>query len=197
VASPDATGQSADQPASASGFRVSLGRIFRDFVMIGVTSYGSGRQIYLLDTFVTRRGWITMAQFTEGMGVASLAPGANFSNLATYVGYLLGGWKGGLVAQIAVIGPGIVVIIAASAFLRNATYPPFVSGMLEGAAAVAVALLLGVIVRSAPAAYARTRWGAFIAVVTFIGLGPMHLGIIPCLLIFVPLSLIINRPRRA
>lgn len=174
--------------------RTSLLGILRECGRIGAISFGSGRQLYFLDTFVRRLGWVSMDQFADGLAISQLLPGPNISNLAVYLGWLMHGWRGALLAWVALLLPGLAVIVAAAAVLRSGQYPDVLNGALLGVAAVGVALLLAFVIRTAPATNGRARHGAAIAVGTFLLAGPLGVGLVPSLLLFGGLSLWLNRP---
>ena len=49
---------------------------------------------------VTRRGWLTRADFLDLLGVVQVLPGPNSTELAIHIGHVRGGWRGGIVAGV-------------------------------------------------------------------------------------------------
>lgn len=174
--------------------RARLPAIAREFGTVGAVSVGSGRQLYLLDACVRRLKWVSVDEFGEGMSLSQLVPGANITNLTIYLGWLVHGVVGGVVAFLALLAPGLAAIVLAAAVLRSGNYPALVNGALSGAAAISVALVLALIVRTAPAIYRRARGAPFIAVGAFLMVGPLQVGVLPTLLVFGGLSIWLNRP---
>lgn len=129
------------------------------------------------------------------MSLSQLLPGANITNLAIYLGWLMHGVAGGVVAFLALVAPGLAAIVVAAAILRSGNYPALVDGALTGAAAISVALVLALIVRTAPAMYRRANAAPFIAVGAFLMVGPLQVGVLPTLVVFGGLSIWLNRPR--
>ena len=83
---------------------------------IGLLSFGGpAAQIALIhNEVVDRRGWMAERRFLDALGFCMLLPGPEAMQLATYCGWLLNGWRGGLVAGLAFVAPGALVILALS-----------------------------------------------------------------------------------
>lgn len=95
-----------------------LGAIFVVFLVIGLTAFGGGASAHIHNAIVHKKGWVDEKPFLEGMTVARIVPGTNVSNLAAFVGALLVGYRGALVAVIAVNVPGVVAVVALAAASR-------------------------------------------------------------------------------
>ncbi len=175
--------------------RAALRDLLRESGWIGLTSYGSGRQLYLLDAFVRRRGWVSDEEFTDGLAVGQIVPGANITNLIAYLGFLLHGWQGAAVGLFSILLPGWLVIVGIAVLLHAGSYPPLLDGALAGVGAVSVALVLAMMVRIAPGAYRRTHRGVWIAALVFLMAGPLRIGLIPTIVAGGALSVWLNRPR--
>ena len=66
------------------------------FLRLGFTSFGGpAAHIALMRAeLVTRRGWVTDAEFLDLLGAANLSPGPNSTELAMHLGYRRAGWPG-------------------------------------------------------------------------------------------------------
>jgi chromate transporter len=177
--------------------RIPLSQMLREFLVLGTTSFGAGRQMYLMDTFVRRLRVVTPTEFAEGVTVSHLLPGASVPNLGIYIGYLQYGWRGGVLAGFGFLAPCLVVTILFAAFVRSGEYPPILDGVLSGAAAVSVALLLAMIAKLGPANFRQVRGGPFVALAAFAIAGPLQLGVLPALVASGLVSIWLNRPRGA
>ncbi|MGH2556467.1 MAG: chromate efflux transporter [Actinomycetota bacterium] len=87
------------------------------FLRLGIIGFGGPTSHIALmhEHLVERRGWIDRARFTEALGVTSLIPGPNSSELAIHTGYLMAGQAGALVAGVCFALPAIVLMILLSA----------------------------------------------------------------------------------
>jgi len=79
--------------AAAKAFSFPL--LFFTFLKIGSVLYGSGFVLlaYFKADFVTRFGWITDQQLIDAIAIGQVTPGPFFTS-ATFIGYILGGFKG-------------------------------------------------------------------------------------------------------
>jgi len=96
--------------------QVGLWTIALTFLRLGVVGFGGpASHIALMqEQLVERRGWIERDRFTEALGVTSLIPGPNSSELAIHTGYLMGGQAGALVAGVCFALPATVLMILLS-----------------------------------------------------------------------------------
>lgn len=144
---------------------------------------------------VRKRGWLSEEDFLEGVTFAQLTPGPNFSNLATFVGARLGGPAGALVSLLAVLTPGMLVILTLAALYTS--FPvndnPYLRGALSGVASAAVAVLGVVVLQTLPAAL-RSRHGLSVVLVAFLAVGLWRVNIAWVLLTLLPYALWANRP---
>jgi chromate transporter len=112
---------------------------------IGATLYGSGYVLlaFLHDDFVNRLGWLTDQQLLDAVAVGQFTPGPVFTT-ATFIGYLLGGLPGAIVATIAIFLPSFVFVAIVYPFLPRLRASPWTSAFLDGASAAAVGLMAAV-----------------------------------------------------
>lgn len=84
---------------------------------IGLLSFGgpAGQIALMHRELVEERRWISESRFLHALNFCMLLPGPEAQQLATYVGWLLHGWRGGLIAGTLFVLPGFVVILALSA----------------------------------------------------------------------------------
>lgn len=96
--------------------QVGLWTIALTFLRLGIVGFGGpASHIALMqEQLVERRGWIERDRFTEALGVTSLIPGPNSSELAIHTGYLMGGQAGALVAGVCFALPATVLMILLS-----------------------------------------------------------------------------------
>ncbi|HEY0469781.1 MAG TPA: chromate efflux transporter, partial [Polyangiaceae bacterium] len=79
----------------------SLSALFLVFAKIGSVLFGSGYVLlaFLRSDFVEHRLWLTEAQLLDAVAVGQVTPGPVFST-ATFIGYVLGGAPGALLATL-------------------------------------------------------------------------------------------------
>ncbi|MEO7221954.1 MAG: chromate efflux transporter [Devosia sp.] len=84
---------------------------------IGLLSFGgpAGQIALMHRELVEERRWISESRFLHALNFCMLLPGPEAQQLATYVGWLLHGWRGGLIAGTLFVLPGFFVILALSA----------------------------------------------------------------------------------
>lgn len=91
------------------------------FVKIGLFSFGGGYgTIALMEReVVALRGWITIQQFLQLITVSEMTPGPIGINAATFVGFLVAGIPGGVVATMGLILPSFLIMLTLVALLRR------------------------------------------------------------------------------
>ena len=89
--------------AAASALPFALQALFLVFLKIGTVMYGSGYVLlaFLRADLVVQLGWITERQLLDAVAASQLTPGPLFTS-ATFIGYLLGGLPGALLATLGI-----------------------------------------------------------------------------------------------
>ncbi len=131
----------------------SLPLLFLGFVKIGATLYGGGYVLlaYLRADFVQGLGWLTDKQLIDAIAIGQVTPGPLFTT-ATFVGYLLGGVPGALVATLGIFLPSFVFVAVGSLLIPRIRNSPWTAGFLDGVNVASLALMLGVTVQLASTA---------------------------------------------
>ncbi|HTC40966.1 MAG TPA: chromate efflux transporter [Candidatus Acidoferrales bacterium] len=116
--------------------------IFLYFLKIGAVVFGSGYVLLavLRADLVVRLHWLTDAQLLDAIAVSQATPGPYFT-VSTFIGYLLGGWKGAGLATIGMFLPAFAYVAATAKFLPRIRKSPFAGAFLDGVNAAAVALM--------------------------------------------------------
>ena len=131
-------------PAAARA-DVDLFRLFGILLKIGAVLYGSG---YVLLAFarsdlVEHLGWLTQHQLVDAVAVGQMTPGPLFTT-ATFIGYVLGGIPGALVATLGIFLPSFVFVALTNPLVARLRRSPLFSSLLDGVNAAALALMAGV-----------------------------------------------------
>src|SRR5215469_10652900 len=145
-------------PPGGTG-RVPLLTIAREWSRIGCIGFGGPpAHIALLRTLcVERRGWISAAEFEDGIAATNMLPGPASTQLAIFCAWRLRGPRGALVGGVCFIVPGLIVILALSAVFLAARPPLWIKGASLGADAAVPAVALGAALSLAPASWRRAR----------------------------------------
>jgi chromate transporter len=131
--------------AASSAVPFSLGELFFTFLKIGAVLFGSGYVLlaFLRADFVERLGWLTDQQLIDAVAVGQFTPGPVFTT-ATFIGYLLGGLPGALLATVAIFLPGFVFVALVYPLVPRLRASPVMGAFLDGANVAAVGLMAGV-----------------------------------------------------
>lgn len=150
-------------PAAAA--TPTLGGIFLVFAKIGAVLYGSGYVLvaFLRTELVERRGWLTEAQLLDAVAAGQVTPGPVFST-ATFVGWLLGGPVGAVVATVGIFLPAFVYVAASTRLVGWMRRSPAAAGFLDGVNVASVALMAAVLLDLGRGAL-TAPWTAAVAVV--------------------------------
>jgi len=132
-------------PGAASAANYGLVVLFLTFLKIGATLYGSGYVLlaFLRDDFVNRLGWLTEQQIVDAVAVGQFTPGPVFTT-ATFIGYILGGLPGAIVATVGIFLPSFVFVAVVYPMVPRLRASPWTARFLDGANAAAVGLMAGV-----------------------------------------------------
>src|SRR5262249_6293301 len=175
--------------------RPSLPELVRAFTWIGIISFGGGRQSYFQDELVTRRRWLTSAEFLEAVALTQMLPGPGIGNLSACLGQRLGGWLGALLAVACLTLPGgLMTLGVAWLYFRGLPATPTAAVGLGGSAAP-VGRGLGSVSRLR--AGVPDAGGYAIAAITFVLFGLLHWPIHWVLLATLPPALVLAWRRRS
>jgi chromate transporter len=124
---------------------VSYARLFATFAKIGAVLFGSGYVLYafLRADFVERLGWLTQQQLLDAVAVGQVTPGPLFTT-ATFVGYVVLGVPGALVATAGIFLPSFAFVALTAPLIERIRASRWLGAALDGVNAAAVALMAGV-----------------------------------------------------
>ncbi len=112
----------------------SFGAAFRVWAKIGLLSFGcpAGQIALLHKEVVDDRHWIGERRFLHALSFCNLLPGPEAQQLATYLGWMMHGVRGGLAAGIIFVVPGAIVMIGLSLVYALAGQVPVVDAVFFG-----------------------------------------------------------------
>jgi chromate transporter len=120
------------------------GSIFLSFLKIGSVLFGSGYVLlaFLRSEFVGQ-GMLTEQQLVDAVAVGQVTPGPVFTT-ATFIGFLLEGVPGALVATVGIFLPAFVFVAITGPFIPRLRRSPVLSSLLDGLNVASLALMAGV-----------------------------------------------------
>ncbi|HWK79996.1 MAG TPA: chromate efflux transporter [Thermomicrobiales bacterium] len=120
-------------------------RLFLTFLKIGSVLYGSGYVLlaFLRGDFVERLGWLTERQLLDALAIGQVTPGPVFTT-ATFVGYLVGGVPGAVLATLGIFIPAFVLVAAVNPLVPRLRSSPWMGAFLDGVNVAAIGLMAAV-----------------------------------------------------
>jgi chromate transporter len=118
--------------------------LFLFFLKAGAFIFGSGLAIvpFLREGVVTQHHWLTASQFLDAVAVGLITPGPVVIT-ATFIGYLVGGFQGAMIATVAIFLPIYLgVVLPGRWFIRHQDNPQ-IKAFVKGATAAAAGAIAG------------------------------------------------------
>ncbi|MFZ1405028.1 MAG: chromate efflux transporter [Anaerolineae bacterium] len=131
-----------------------LARLFLTFLKIGSVLYGSGYVLFAFvrADFVLRLGWLSDRQLIDAIAVGQVTPGPLFTT-ATFIGYLLGGAVGAVLATVGIFLPAFIFVAISGPLIPRLRTSPWAGALLDGANAASLGLMAAVTWQLARAAF--------------------------------------------
>ena len=152
-------------PSTAAGAApFGLTPLFLVFLKVGSVLFGSGYVLlaFLRADLVVRHGWLTESQLLDAVAVGQITPGPVFTT-ATFVGYVLGGFRGAVVATVGIFLPAFFFVALSGPLVPRIRRSPVAGAFLDGVNVSSVAVMAVVTAQLARAAIVDP-WTAAIAV---------------------------------
>jgi chromate transporter len=124
---------------------VTLGTLTLVFLKIGATLYGSGYVLlaFLRNDLVHRLGWLSDRQLLDAIAIGQVTPGPVFTT-ATFIGFVLAGWTGAVLATVAIFLPSFVFVALSHPLLPRLRGSPGTAAFLDGVNVAALGLMAAV-----------------------------------------------------
>src|SRR5215216_1360598 len=124
--------------------------LFLTFLKIGSVLYGSGCVLlaFLRADFVLRLGLLTDQQLLDAVAIGQVTPGPLFT-AATFIGYLLGGTLGALLATLGIFLPAFIFVAISNPLIQKIRNSTWAASLLDGVNASALGLMGAVTVQLA------------------------------------------------
>ncbi len=128
---------------------VSFGEALRVWFKIGCIGFGgpAGQIALMHRILVDEKRWVEEQRYLHALNFCMLLPGPEAQKLATYVGWLLHGTRGGLAAGILFVLPGALVMLAFSLLYVLGRGVPVVDGALFGIKAAVLVIVVEALIR--------------------------------------------------
>ena len=153
---------------------ISWSEALRVWVRVAALSFGgpAGQIAVMHRILVDEKRWISETRFLHALNYCMLLPGPEAQQLATYIGWLMHGVRGGLVAGLLFILPGIIAIMALSYIYALFGSVGFVAALFFGLKAAVLAIVVEAVVRVGKRALKNRVMqglaaGAFLALLLF------------------------------
>lgn len=172
-----------------------LGEIFLFFTRLGFIGFG-GPQAHIAlmqEQAQEQRGWLTREEFSDGLAVCNILPGPASTQMVTYIGWVRGGLKGGLVAAFGFIWPAFSMMVLLSWLYFTYGALAQVNAFFYGLKPVVVAIVLATAWRLAKPLLNDPRFW----LITFLTAGLIGARLLNDFLVFLGaalLGLILYRP---
>src|ERR1700754_5299469 len=156
-----------DQPRHG----VSLREAFRVWLRVALLSFcGPAGQIAVMHRIlVDEKRWISDNRFLHALNYCMLLPGPEAQQLATYIGWLMHGTAGGLMAGGLFILPGIIAIMGLSYIYAAFGNVSFVEALFFGLKAAVLAIVIEAVFRVGKRAL-RNRIMVALAAIAFVAI---------------------------
>lgn len=133
--------------------QVTLSSLFLVFLKIGSVLFGSGYVLlaFLRADLVQRLGWLTEAQLIDAIAVGQITPGPVFTT-ATFIGYVLAGPGGALVATLGIFAPAFFFVALSGPLVPMIRRSAWAGAFLDGVNVASLALMAVVTIQLGAAA---------------------------------------------
>jgi chromate transporter len=126
-----------------------FGEAFKVWFKIGCLSFGgpAGQIAMMHRVVVDEKKWVDEPRILHALNFCVLSPGPEAQKLATYIGWLLHGVRGGLAAGILFVLPGALVMLGLSLTYALGRGIPLIDGALFGIKAAVLVIVIEALIR--------------------------------------------------
>lgn len=128
--------------AATTAVPFSFGGLFLFFLKVGAVLFGSGYVLlaFLRADLVERWHWLTEAQLVDAIAVGQFTPGPVFTT-ATFIGYVLGGTKGAVLATLGIFLPAFFFVAISGPLVPRLRQSKRAGALLDGVNVASLALM--------------------------------------------------------
>ncbi len=170
----------------------------RFWTRLGFISFGgpAGQIAIMHDELVERRRWIDEPRFLHALNYCMLLPGPEAQQLATYIGWLLHGTRGGIAAGLLFILPSVAMLIGAAWVYCVFGHTAWLAGILAGVKPAVVAIVIAAAHRIGARVLGHP-WTWAVATAAFIAIFILHIPFPAIVVGAAATGLLVGRHRRA
>ncbi len=127
---------------STTSTSVALWTLFLVFAKAGAVLFGSGYVLlaFLRADFVERLGWLSEPQLLDAVAIGQITPGPLFTT-ATFIGYVLAGATGAIVATVGIFLPAFVFVAMSGPLIPRLRRSAIAGAVLDGVNVASLALM--------------------------------------------------------
>src|SRR3954467_3194009 len=143
----------------------------RAWILVSLQTFGgpAGQIAVMQRMLVEERRWIGQQRFLFALSYCTLLPGPEAQQLATYVGWLLNGIRGAVIAGVLFVLPGVVTLLALSAIYVGYGDTTLVEALFLGLGPAVIAIVVQALTRVARRAL-HALWMWVVATASFVAL---------------------------
>jgi chromate transporter len=124
--------------------RPSFNEALKFWTKLGFISFGgpAGQVAIMHEYLVDKKKWISESRFMHALNYCMILPGPEAQQLATYMGWLLHGTRGGLVAGILFVLPSMLILLGLSMVYVSYGNLPWIAALFNGLKPAVIAIVL-------------------------------------------------------
>lgn len=136
-------------PAPATPAFPSFKEALRYWLKLGCISFGgpAGQIAIMHKQLVEKSRWISEGHFLHALNFCMLLPGPEAQQLATYLGWRLHGWRGGVAAGALFVLPSVLILFALSWVYMAGGHLPWLAGIFYGLLPAVIAVVAEAVLR--------------------------------------------------
>jgi chromate transporter len=139
-------------PLAAAGadlVQPSFGDLLATFAKVGILSFGgaAGQIAMMHKIVVDEKRWLDEPRYLHALNYCMLLPGPEAQQLATYIGWLTHGVRGGLAAGVLFVVPGALLMLGLSFLFVLGTGLTLVDGLFFGIKAAVLAIVVHALIK--------------------------------------------------
>lgn len=141
--------------------------LFVTFMKIGGFTLGGGMAMVPMmeREIIDKHQWLTREEFVDILAVSQATPGIFAVDMASHIGYKIGGIRSGICGALGVVAPSLVIILVIAILFAHFGDNPWVEAFFKGVRPCVVALLAAPVFSMAQSA--RINWkNAWIAILS-------------------------------
>lgn len=161
-----------------------LMKLFLSFFKIGAFSFGGGYAMLPLmkEIVIDQHNWLTNSEFIDILAISEMTPGPIAINMATFLGYRVGGVFGSVAATLAVVLPSFIVMSLIFHFVTKFKDSPYTDYFFRGIRPIVLGLIASAAVSVAMDAYVDIK-SVIISIVLFYFITFKNLKAIPAIIL--------------